>query len=399
MVSEKPTGTKASLLEHLNFLPVPAGTANLGLEDKVAERFVNAYGKVWGDFFCRETPFHQVSIDAFELARYPVTNALYAQFMAAGGYDNPLLWTPEGWAWRLASARTRPGFWGNPRFADDEQPVVGVSWYEAMAVARWVSLETGLNVRLPTEAEWEWAARGTNTRSLYPWGGAWDPDRLNSGFCDDTHKSQGKPVHVGSYSPAGDGPFGHADMLGQVWEWTSSAFKLYPYDPDDGREDLYAPEKRILRGGNWSDGKYANRVTTRYLYAPTYSDMTTGFRLAAGGNRPPAAARPAHDLVVYGRSTFCADLHLARPWLRAWNVPYRQVNIDLSDEAAARLDNWLGSRTVPTFVVAEYGSLDPITPPDAADLSRLRNTDRGSMLHEADEPTLYAFLVRNGFLR
>src|SRR5262249_22174392 len=152
----------------------------LGIEDKVAERFTNAYGKVWGDFFCRETPYHQVNVEAFDLACYPVTNALYYQFMEAGGYTDPKFWTPEGWAWCLGTGRVQPLFWGSSKFAGNDRPVVGVSWFEALAVARWASIETGLNVRLPTEAEWEWAARSTNTRSLYPWGGAWDPNRLNS---------------------------------------------------------------------------------------------------------------------------------------------------------------------------------------------------------------------------
>ncbi len=370
----------------------------LGLEDKVAARFINSYGEIWKDFFCRETPQHPVSVDAFDLARYPVTNGFYAQFIDAGGYHGPQYWTPEGWVWRLTTERTQPANWGRAKFAGDDRPVVGVSWFEAVALAHWASIESGANVRLPSEAEWEWAARGANIRSLYPWGGAWDPTKLNSGFSDEITHSRGTTAPVGAYSPAGDGPFGHADLLGQVWEWTSSLFRLYPYVATDGREDLYTPEKRILRGGNWSDGKYANRATTRYLYPASYSDTSTGVRLAVGGSRPAIAPRPEHDLVLFGRSSFCPDLVKVKQWLHAWNVPYRQLNIDLDERAASRLDTWLGSRTVPTFVIAEYGSIDPITPPEDADLSNLRNADRGSMLHEADEPTLRAFLVRHGFL-
>ncbi len=399
MITAYPTyPTTISTLEQFELLPVPAGVATLGLEDKIAERFVNSHGEIWKDFFCRETPQHQVSIAAFDLARYPVTNALYAQFMGARGYDDPRYWTPDGWAWRQSTRRSQPLFWGNPKFAGDDRPVVGVSWYEAMALAHWASMETGSNVRLPTEAEWEWAARGTHIRSLYPWGGAWDPSKLNSGFCDAGITCRGTTAPVGMYSPGGDGPFGHADLLGQVWEWTSSIFRPYPYTADDGREDLYTPDKRILRGGNWGDGKYANRATARYLYPPFYSDVSTGVRLAVAGSRPAVAPRPQYDLVLYARSTFCPDVVKVKRWLHAWNVPYRQTNIDLEEQAAFRLDEWLGSRTVPTFVVAAYGSIDPITPPADADLLHLRNSDRGSMLHEADEPTLRAFLVRNGFL-
>ncbi|MCC7451389.1 MAG: SUMF1/EgtB/PvdO family nonheme iron enzyme [Anaerolineae bacterium] len=391
--------THPSLLDQLDFLPVPSGVATLGLDDKVAERFLNSYGEIWKDFFCRERPQHAVSIEAFDLARYPVTNGFYARFMAAGGYDNPAYWTPEGWAWRVRTGRTRPLMWGSTKFAGDNRPVVGVSWYEALALACWAAIETGANIRLPTEAEWEWAARGTNIRSLYPWGGAWDAAKLNSGAPDPNTPSHGTTTPVGTYSPAGDGPFGHGDLLGQVWEWTNSAFKAYPYVETDGREDRYSPERRVLRGGNWSDGKYANRATTRYLYEPHYSDITTGVRLARGGSRPPMAAQPAYDLIVYGRSTFCPDLVKAKQWLHAWNVPYHQLNVDMHEAHALRLDEWLGSRTVPTLVVAKQGEVEPITPPTDVDLSRLRNMDRGSMLHEPDEPTLRAFLVRHGFLK
>jgi formylglycine-generating enzyme required for sulfatase activity/glutaredoxin len=387
-----------SLLEQLSFLPVPAGNAVLGLEDKIAERFISSYGEVWSDFFCREQPQHEVEVAAFELGRYPVTNGIYAQFMAAGGYTDARFWTPEGWAWRLQTGRLQPAFWNDPKFAGADRPVVGVSWFEALALARWAAIVTGANIRLPTEAEWEWAARPKNSKSLYPWDGAWDPTRLNSGYTDAKQDSKRSTATVGVYSPQGDGPFGHSDLLGQVWEWTSSAFKLYPYIATDGREDLYAPERRMLRGGNWSDGKYTNRVTARYLYPAYYGDATTGFRLAMGGSRPPIAQRFQHDLVMYGRSSFCPDLVNVKKWLHDWNIPYRQLNIDMDEQAAFRLDTWLGSRTVPTLVIAPLGSIDPVDPPADANLSNLRNADRGSMLHEADESTLRTFLLRHGFL-
>ncbi|MBE2193074.1 MAG: SUMF1/EgtB/PvdO family nonheme iron enzyme [Anaerolinea sp.] len=392
-----PVKADVSLWEQLQFLPVPAGTAILGLEDKVVERFINAYGEDWRVFFLREAPFHQVEVGAFELSRYPVTNGIYAQFMAEGGYDDPELWTPDGWAWRVQTKRVHPLHWADPRFAGEDRPVVGVSWFEAMAVARWASIKTGRKVRLPSEAEWEYAARADNLKSNYPWGGAWDPQKLNSGFNDEKHRSIGSTTPVGAFSPVGDAPFGHAEMLGQVWEWTNSLFRPYPFNALDGREDRYSPEGRIMRGGNWADGKYVNRVTTRYYYPPYYSDKTNGFRLAADGDAPEIAERPPYDLVVYGRSTFCPDLVTLKRWLHQWNVPHRQVQIDLDERAAYRLDEWLGARTVPTLVMARRGEVEPFEPPVVIDLSKLRNQDRGSMLHEPDEVTLRAFLVRFGF--
>ncbi len=397
MTAPRLSTTAQSLMVALDFLPVPEGIATLGMEQKVAERFINAYGAVWSEFFLRETPQHSLSVPAFSLARHAVTNALYAQFIAERGYDTPHFWTPEGWAWRVRTERTQPRYWGDPRFEGDDLPVNGVSWFEAMAFARWASLVTGENIRLPTEAEWEWAGRGDNPKSLYPWGNIWDAAKLNSGYTDAKFTARGSLAPVGSY-PEGKAPFGHGEMLGQVFEWTNSVLMPYPYSAEGGREDRYSPERRVLRGGNWSDGKYVNRLTVRYHYPAFYADTTTGFRVALGGAQPPIAARPPYDLVVYGRSTFCPDLVTTKAWLHAWNVPYHQVNQDLDEQVAWRLDSWLGSRTVPTLVVAEHGALDPIAPPVDANLKALRNTDRGTMLHEPEEATLRAFLARHGFL-
>ena len=393
------TAPDTSLQEQLNFIPVPKGTVRLGLEQKIAERFISSYGEIWSEFFLRETPRHEVAIEAFELGRYPVTNGLYAQFIAAQGYEKPDYWTPDGWIWRVNTGRTQPLFWDSPKFAGETRPVVGLSWFEALALARWASIVTGNSVRLPSEAEWEWAAHGTQANSMYPWGGAWDSGKLNSSKAIEGDSPLGTTALVGSFSPAGDGPFGHADLLGQVWEWTSSLFRPYPYTAGDGREDLYTPEWRVLRGGSWSEGKYANRITSRNLYLPSYSDANLGVRLATGGSVAPIAPRATHDLVLYGRETFCTDVINTKKWLHSWNVPYRQVNIDVEDQAALRLDEWLGTRTTPTLVVADQGSIDPFIQPLHAPPPNLRNADRGSILHEPDEATLRAFLVRNGFLK
>jgi formylglycine-generating enzyme required for sulfatase activity len=397
--AELRTEITQELLRQIELKPVSAGHATIGLEEALAAKFTRSYGEDWREFYYRETPQHTVDVAAFDLAHYPVTNALYARFIASGGYETPEYWTPEGWAWRENVGRTAPLFWDDPKFAGDSRPVVGVSWYEAFAFTRWASALTGRAIRLPSEVEWEWAARSENVRWLYPWGGTFNPDHLNAGVAGISGETVGSTVPVGTYSPKGDGPFGHGDQLGQVWEWTLGAFAPYPYQAEDGREDPYSPARRVLRGGSWGDGKYANRVTTRLHYPPHYSDPTTGFRIAANIDGRAAVERPPYDLVVYGKTSFCPDLINTKRWLRDMGVPYRELSIDLDDKAAFRLDDWLGMRVVPTLVVAPRGGIEPIEPPKEADLRHLRSTDRGTMLHEPDEQTLRAWLTRNGFLK
>jgi formylglycine-generating enzyme required for sulfatase activity len=156
--------------------------------------------------------------------------------------------------------------------------VVCMRWHDAQAYVTWLAQRTGQPYRLPTEAEWEKAARGTDGR-LYPWGNA-APDctRANSGDCED------RPVSVGSY-PAGASPYGALDMAGSVSEWCQSLFEPYPYQVDDGREDLPKSGHRVLRGGYWgSDPEYV-RCAVRYSdwsgHPGPYSTFY-GFRVARG---------------------------------------------------------------------------------------------------------------------
>src|SRR5258708_6583274 len=138
---------QSGVIEQFGFLPVPSGKTLLGMDEKIAERFIGSYGPIWSEFFRRETPQHEVALGAFNLSRYPVTNGIYAQFMAADGYHDSSYWTPDGWAWRLRTGRTQPQFWNDPHFVGVQRPVVGVSWFEAMALARLASMTTGLNLR------------------------------------------------------------------------------------------------------------------------------------------------------------------------------------------------------------------------------------------------------------
>jgi len=188
-----------------------------------------------------ERPQHTLYLPDYYIARTPVTNARFARFIEDNGYQRQAFWTEAGWRVKEEKGWTWPRYWQDNQWNQPDQPVVGVSWYEALAYARWAG---GL---LPGEAEWEKAARGTDGR-LYPWGN----DPPDESRCNSGSKVEGT-TPVARYSPRGDSPYGCADMAGNVREWTRSSFQSYPYDPADGREDLESGGVRVLRGGSFLD--------------------------------------------------------------------------------------------------------------------------------------------------
>lgn len=229
-----------------------------------------------------ETPQHYVYLPNYYIDCTPVTNAEYAKFMKDGGYKVRKFWKEAEAAgyWEhgtflagVSKTQVRePYYWQDSEWNAPQQPVVGVSWYEALAYARWSGK------RLPTEAEWEKAARGTNGQD-YPWGNTWVAHRANTEEVQ--HK---KTTSVGKYSPAGNSPYGIMDMAGNVWEWCRTrSHSNYPYKTNDGREDLRGGETvlRILRGGSWVNGRIAARCAYRNWYAPHRTDNIIGFRCCA----------------------------------------------------------------------------------------------------------------------
>ncbi len=213
-----------------------------------------------------EKPQHKVYLDAFWIDQTEVSNAQYRACVEAGGCQAPTTCN-----------------WGEPTYSDgskSDHPVVCVNWYNATAYCTWAG------ARLPTEAEWEKAARGTDGR-IYPWGYIFDGARLN--FCDrnceyswqdaDVDDGYAQAAPVGSY-PAGASPYGALDMAGNVWECTSSLYKPYPYDPADGREDATAGGVRVVRGGSWYHYERDARAALRSDYDPSYALDLLGFRCA-----------------------------------------------------------------------------------------------------------------------
>ncbi len=210
---------------------------------------------------------HRVFLPAFRISRGPVSNAQYQLFVLATRQD-----PPGGWNGRRA-----------PR-GRESHPVVGVSWHDALAYCAWLSRAVGKPVDLPSEAEWEKAARGALDARQYPWGDTFDAARCNvyeSGLEDTTP--------IGIYTN-GASPSACLDMAGNVWEWTRSLWGRnweepefgYPYDPNDrNREDPAAPDEiwRVVRGGAFDDVGHLARCAYRYRLRPDYRHYNLGFRV------------------------------------------------------------------------------------------------------------------------
>jgi formylglycine-generating enzyme required for sulfatase activity len=304
-------------------LAVPAGEYLIGSNQGEKDTYEN------------ENPQHKVAVEAFSLGKWPVTNAEFSCFISAGGYQHEAFWEGElskrwlkgedvaggqfkSWleTWKIMQtwgdvrktleqignyspaqidnlvaiakmteeelkadlgkslskkSRSEPNYWNDPQYNNPSQPVVSITWFEARAYCAWLSAVTGEPYRLPTEAEWEAAARQStiaNPQSqianrTYPWGNDWDTAKANT-----IEGRVMKPSPVGAYACVGAvGPFGSEDQAGNVYNWTSSLYLPYPYDP--AKSELTEAEgERTLRGGSWSlNGRYA-RCADRGWYAP-----------------------------------------------------------------------------------------------------------------------------------
>ena len=265
--------------------PPPAAVATLPAEVVVAagEFVMGTSTEPWA--LDNERPAHTVHVEGFAIDTTPVSNGAWLEFLRAGGYQRPELWTRTGWAHRVDAGLTAPLFWENDGSdawyrrcfgeliaLEERQPVVHVSFHEAQAYARWVGR------RLPTEAEWEYAARaGTKTR--YAWGDAMLPGRASCRGCGDPVDSQ-SPPWVGVYPP---NQFGLYAMGGGVAEWVADCWhRDYQGAPRDGSAAWDAPgcHERVLRGGAWGSEAGDLRVSSREFYDASVRYPTHGFRVA-----------------------------------------------------------------------------------------------------------------------
>jgi iron(II)-dependent oxidoreductase len=235
-----------------------------------------------------ERPAHAVDVPAFWIDTTPVTNAAYVEFIEAGGYDDERWWSPAGWRHRQQTGLVAPLFWsrsddgawwrrsfGRTAPVTPDEPVVHVDWYEADAYARWAGK------RLPTEAEWEKAARhdpATGRSRRFPWGDD-DPTpaRANLG------QRHLRPALAGAY-PEGESALGVRQLIGDVWEWTSTwlhpypGFRAWPYR--EYSEVFFDGDYPVLRGGSFGSDLSAVRGTFRNWDYPIRRQIFSGFRCA-----------------------------------------------------------------------------------------------------------------------
>lgn len=198
-------------------------------------------------------PAHVEGVASYGIAKDMVTNAQFSRFVVATGYSAGAEWSKYA------------GLWG------ESAPAICVSYKDASAYCRWAGM------RLPTEPEWELAARGEDRR-MYPWGNAWDSSKCNNSVGFGSHP--GKAVAVGSY-PDGASPCGALDMAGNAWEWTATWYDRYPGNTRS--HEFFGNRFRVVRGGSWNDNGRGNfRCAQRFSFSEAERSYQLGFRCARG---------------------------------------------------------------------------------------------------------------------
>lgn len=226
-----------------------------------------------------------VNLEAYSISKYPITNAQFAKFIEAGGYKNKNWWTEKGWQkcqegwhddnrWRPSGTPwTEPCFWKDSKWNDKDQPVVGVSWFEAVAFCLWLSDATGEKIRLPSGDQWQYAAQGDDGRA-YPWGNKWNSSKCQNSV-DGGFMSAGNTSPVTQYEGKGDSPFGVVDMAGNVQEWC-----LTNYESNENKGGIVI-KFNVACGGSWYNVNIDNfRCGFRNIINPRPRNVNHGFRIS-----------------------------------------------------------------------------------------------------------------------
>jgi len=247
--------------------------ASIGL----LKRIPGGVTKIGSRFHPRETPPRMERVKEFQMAHVPVTVSQYKVFLQAGGAEESKWWSKAGWQWRQGITegwgrrdRSIPHGWRaqNARF---DHPVTGITWYEAEAYCAWLAEMKSQDVRLPSELEWERAARGNDARP-FPWGEEFDPRRTNT-----VERDHGTTMTAGRMV-SDISPFGIYDMAGNIQEWTLSG-----YSPVPG-EKIIGTDLRVARGASYNDTSFAARTSYRRGYPAGYYYPFLGFRIVVAAH-------------------------------------------------------------------------------------------------------------------
>jgi formylglycine-generating enzyme required for sulfatase activity/energy-coupling factor transporter ATP-binding protein EcfA2 len=301
-------------LEKMQWCEVPEGAFLMGCTEDEAEiilkeriefyevqswNFSTEDVQRWFQRIQRTVPQHSIFLPRFHIKKFSVTNQEFHVFWKNGGYREKRWWSIAGFYWlnrspddeeemnlrkaQRRNGRTEPALWNDVEWGIPNRPVVGVTWHEATSYCAWLNeqmqltgeIPDGYIVRLPTEAEWEKAARGTDGR-FWPWGNEWEDNYAN------THDANLSTTSSVGIFHAGASCYNAFDMAGNSRDWCNSLLAQYPYDPKDGRERVNADGERALRGGSWFPGKYSARCAYRRHYPPDGHHDGLGFRVVIG---------------------------------------------------------------------------------------------------------------------
>jgi len=274
------TAVLLGMLPAVTFFAFSQKTVNDGYGDYI---LIPAGEFLMGDNFAEgdadEVPVHKISLDAYYIGKYKITNREYQAFLADKGYEYAKYWQAGG----FAEYGKEPRFWRDARYygggltGNENFPVVGVSWFEAQAFCKWLSLKTGQVYRLPYEAEWERAARGL-TQKRYAWGDDLDGSLANFENSGDSFEPGLTPIDYYPENVTSEGVYG---MIGNVWEWCQDWYGGSAYYAASEQSNPSGPANgtsRILRAGGWVDSAYYQRAANRNSSFPENRNPIQGFR-------------------------------------------------------------------------------------------------------------------------